>query len=122
MHIWRRSFDITPPPLEEDDERHAKHEDRYQGLAAEEVPATESLATTLDRVLPYWDETIAPVLKESNSIIIAAHGNSLRALIKHLDDIPDDEITSLEIPTGEPLVYELNDDLSVIRSYYLKEK
>lgn len=122
VHIWRRSYDITPPPLEEDDERHAKFDKRYKDLSPEEIPATESLATTLDRVLPYWDETIAPTLKDNDSIIIAAHGNSLRALIKHLDNIADDKITSLEIPTGQPLVYELDDELNVITSYYLKDK
>lgn len=122
VHIWRRSYDITPPPLEENDERHAKFDPRYKDLDPSDIPATESLATTLVRVLPYWEETIVPVLKESDSIIIAAHGNSLRALIKHLDNIADDKITSLEIPTGQPLVYEMSDDLNVIESYYLSEK
>ena len=122
VHIWRRSYDITPPPLEENDERHAKFDPRYKDLDPSDIPATESLATTLVRVLPYWEETIVPVLKESDSIIIAAHGNSLRALIKHLDNIADNKITSLEIPTGQPLVYEMSDDLNVIESYYLSEK
>ncbi|THB63159.1 MAG: 2,3-diphosphoglycerate-dependent phosphoglycerate mutase [Gammaproteobacteria bacterium] len=122
VHIWRRSYDITPPPLEENDERHAKFDPRYKDLDPSDIPATESLATTLVRVLPYWEETIVPVLKKSDSIIIAAHGNSLRALIKHLDNIANDKITSLEIPTGQPLVYEMSDDLNVIESYYLSEK
>lgn len=122
VHIWRRSFDTPPPALEESSEYHPKQDDRYAELTDAQKPATESLKLTLDRVLPYWEEKIVPVLKNSECMIIAAHGNSLRALIKHLDQVSDDEITSIEIPTGDPLVYELNDDLSVIRSYYLREE
>lgn len=122
VHIWRRSFDVPPPELAEDDERHPINEERYQHLDPKLVPGTESLKTTLDRVLPYWEKEIVPVLQKEDCIIIAAHGNSLRALIKHLEGISDDEITSLEIPTGQPYVYELNDDLSVSSHYYLKDK
>ncbi|THB75385.1 MAG: 2,3-diphosphoglycerate-dependent phosphoglycerate mutase [Gammaproteobacteria bacterium] len=122
VHIWRRSFDVPPPELEEDDERHPRNDHRYRYLDPSVLPGTESLKTTLDRVLPYWEQEIVPVLKEKDCIIIAAHGNSLRALIKHLEGISDDEITSLEIPTGQPYVYELNDDLSVSCHYYLKDK
>lgn len=121
VHIWRRSYATPPPALEESDERHPKHDPRYQKLNAT-LPSTESLATTLERVLPYWESDIAPVLRESSDMLIAAHGNSLRALIKHLDGVSDDDITQVEIPTGDPLVYELNDDLSVQRSYYLREQ
>ncbi len=122
VHIWRRSFDVPPPELAEDDERHPRNDHRYRYLDQSILPGTESLKTTLDRVLPYWDKEIVPVLKEKDCIIIAAHGNSLRALMKHLDGISDADITSLEIPTGQPFVYELNDDLSVNNSYYLKDK
>jgi 2,3-bisphosphoglycerate-dependent phosphoglycerate mutase len=119
VHIWRRSYAISPPPLEEDDPRHPRLDPRYRGLPASRLPATESLEITLQRVLPYWEQTIAPSLTPGKSVLIAAHGNSLRALIKHLDDISDDDITGLEIPTGSPLVYELDDALKAQRHYYL---
>ncbi len=109
VHIWRRSYAEPPPPLEADDERHPSHDQRYAGLA--ELPATESLATTLDRVLPCYDEIIAPELKSGKNVLIAAHGNSLRALVKMLDGVSDEEITQFNIPTGIPLVYELDADL-----------
>ncbi len=117
VHIWRRSYDIPPPAIAEDDERHPRHDVRYTGI--DELPATESLKTTLDRVKPYWEEHIAPRLRAGENVLIVAHGNSLRALVKMLDNVSDDEITSLNIPTGIPLLYELNNDLSPISSRYL---
>jgi 2,3-bisphosphoglycerate-dependent phosphoglycerate mutase len=120
VHIWRRSYDIPPPPIAEDDERHPKHDLRYTGIA--NLPATESLKTTLERVQPYWEEHIAPRLKAGENVLITAHGNSLRALVKMLDGISDEEITSLNIPTGIPLLYELNDDLTPISSRYVGDE
>jgi 2,3-bisphosphoglycerate-dependent phosphoglycerate mutase len=117
--IWRRSFDIPPPPLTLDDERHPSHDPRYRGLQASELPLTESLKDTIARFMPYWHETIAPAIRSGQRIVIAAHGNSLRALVKDLDNIPESEITELNIPTGIPLVYELDDDLKPLRHYYL---
>jgi len=117
--IWRRSFDIPPPPLTIDDERHASRDPRYRGLTASELPLTESLKDTIERFLPYWHETIAPTITSGQRVVIAAHGNSLRALIKYLDNIAESEIVELNIPTGIPLVYELDDDLKPIRHYYL---
>jgi 2,3-bisphosphoglycerate-dependent phosphoglycerate mutase len=110
VHIWRRSYDIAPPPLADDDERHPRHDPRYAGI--DPLPATESLKTTLERVQPYWESTIAPRLTAGDNVLIAAHGNSLRALVKMLDRISDTEITGFNIPTGVPILYELNDDLS----------
>lgn len=121
VHIWRRSYATPPPELELDDPRHPRFDPRYQGLAASDLPATESLATTLERVLPYWEQAIAPKLKEVDTVLIAAHGNSLRALIKHLDGLSDDEIVKVEIATGDPLVYEFDADLKVIGRHYLRE-
>jgi len=109
VHIWRRSYATPPPELEADDERHPAHDKRYAGI--ENLPATESLATTLERVLPCWESLIAPELKSGKNVLIAAHGNSLRALVKMLDDVSEDEITGFNIPTGIPLAYELDDDL-----------
>lgn len=109
VHIWRRSYDIPPPELEIDDERHPSHDARYAGI--DSLPATESLATTLERVLPYWNATIAADLRAGKNVLIAAHGNSLRALVMMLDDISKDEITGFNIPTGVPLAYDLDDDL-----------
>lgn len=122
VHVWRRSFATPPPELAPDDERHPRFDPRYAALDGKLLPATESLATTLERVLPYWNDVIVPRLHASNQVLIAAHGNSIRALIKHLDGVSDEEITGVEIPTGDPLVYDLNDDLSVAGSYYLREK
>jgi len=119
VKIWRRSFDIPPPALEAGSEFDLGQDRRYAGIA---IPATESLKDTIARVLPYWDATIAPDLKAGKRVLISAHGNSLRALVKHLSNIPDDEITHLEIPTGQPIVYELADDLSAIDRYYLSER
>jgi len=109
VHIWRRSYDIPPPDLEADDDRHPANDPKYVGI--EGLPATESLATTLDRVLPCWNDVIAPDLKAGKNVLIAAHGNSLRALVKMLDNVSDDEITGFNIPTGIPLAYELDDEL-----------
>lgn len=119
VKVWRRSYDIPPPSLEVTDERHPRFDRRYVDLAPEQLPATESLKLTLDRVLPYWHTTIAPMVKAGKRVIIAAHGNSLRALVKYLDDVPESEITELNIPTAIPLVYELDEDLKPIKNYYL---
>ncbi|MBN1508929.1 MAG: 2,3-diphosphoglycerate-dependent phosphoglycerate mutase [Sedimentisphaerales bacterium] len=122
VQIWRRSYDVPPSPLGEDDPRHPRHDPRYANVPGELLPATESLKTTLDRVLSYWHETIAPVLQQGRKVLISAHGNSIRALVKYLDGISDEEITGLNIPTGIPLVYELNDDLKAARHYYLADE
>jgi len=119
VKIWRRSYDIPPPVLTKDDDRYPGKDSRYAGLRPEEIPLTESLKDTVARFLPYWHETIAPVVRSEKRVIIAAHGNSLRALVKFLDNIPESEIVGLNIPTGIPLVYELEDDLKPIRNYYL---
>lgn len=119
LHIWRRSFDTPPPPLADDDARHPRFDPRYKGLSAAQLPGTESLKSTLDRVLPYWQAEIAPHLLAGENLIIVAHGNSLRALCKHLLKISDGDIVHLEIPTGNPLAFELNDDLSVKSCRYL---
>ncbi|EKZ0588973.1 2,3-diphosphoglycerate-dependent phosphoglycerate mutase [Listeria monocytogenes] len=116
---WRRSYDTLPPLLEENDERQAKNDRRYQLLDTHAIPPGENLKVTLERVIPYWMDTIAPEIKEGRRVVIAAHGNSLRALVKFLEGIGDDEIMDLEIPTGVPLVYELNDDLKPVNKYYL---
>ena len=119
VKVWRRSYDVPPPALELTDERHPKFDRRYAGLPPEQLPATESLKITLDRVLPYWLEVLAPTIKSGKRLLITAHGNSIRALVKYLDNISDADITELNIPTGIPLVYELDADLKVIKSYYL---
>jgi len=119
VKIWRRSYDVPPPALELDDERHPRFDPRYASLRPEQLPATESLKITLERVLPYWHSTLAPMIQSGKRVIIAAHGNSIRALVKYLDNISEADITELNIPTGLPLVYELDDELKPIRSYYL---
>ncbi len=119
VKIWRRSYDVPPPSLELTDERHPKFDRRYAGLTPEQLPATESLKITLDRVLPYWHEILAPTIKSGKRVLITAHGNSIRAMVKYLDNISDGEITELNIPTGIPLVYELDDNLKAIKNYYL---
>lgn len=119
VKIWRRSYDVPPPALELDDERHPRFDPRYASLSAEELPSTESLKLTLERVLPYWNATLAPTIKSGKRVVIAAHGNSIRAMVKYLDDISEAEITELNIPTGLPLVYELDENLKPIQSYYL---
>ena len=119
VQVWRRSFDIPPPPMEPDSPFDLSADRRYAGI---EVPRTESLKDTIARVLPYWEARIAPALRNGERVLISAHGNSLRALVKHLSHIPDDEITGLEIPTGQPIVYELDDSLAAIDRYYLKDR
>ncbi len=119
VKIWRRSYDIPPPPLSVDDERYSGRDPRYADLRRDEIPLTESLKDTVARFLPYWHETIAPAVTSGQRVIIAAHGNSLRALVKYLDNVPDEEIVELNIPTGIPLVYELDDSLRPLRHYYL---
>lgn len=117
--VWRRSYDIPPPSLEKNDPRSPRNDPRYKDLSDGELPLAECLKDTVERFLPYWHETIAPVVRSPKRVIIAAHGNSLRALVKYLDNIPDDKIVGVNIPTGLPLVYELEDDLKPVRSYYL---
>lgn len=117
VHVWRRSYDIPPPELEITDKRHPSHDARYAGI--KDLPATESLALTLARVLPSWEETIAPELQAGKDVLIAAHGNSLRALVKMLDRVSDEEITGFNIPTGIPLAYELDDDLNPVSREFL---
>jgi 2,3-bisphosphoglycerate-dependent phosphoglycerate mutase len=120
VKIWRRSYAVRPPELVEDDPRSAKFDRRYSNVAPELLPRCESLFDTVARVVPYWQNRIVPQLQAGRQIIIAAHGNSLRALVKHLDDISDDEIVELNIPTGVPLVYEFSDELKLLGHYYLK--
>jgi len=122
VHVWRRSYDVPPPPLEPGDPRHPSHDPRYRDLAPKDLPLTECLKDTVARALPYWHEAIAPVLKKGRKVIIAAHGNSIRALVKMLDSISDADIAGLDIPTGVPLVYELNESLAPIRHYYLADQ
>src|SRR5262249_23582688 len=119
VKIWRRSYDIPPPPLAEDDERHPSRDPRYRDLAPNELPLTESLKDTVARFLPYWHTAIAPAIQSGKRVLIAAHGKSLRALVKYLDEVPESETVELNIPTGIPLVYELDAALKPIRHYYL---
>lgn len=119
VKIWRRSYDVPPPALELTDERHPKFDRRYASLTPEQLPATESLKITLGRVLPYWHATLAPEIKSGRRVLVVAHGNSIRALVKYLDNISEADIIELNIPTGLPLVYELDSDLKPIRNYYL---
>jgi 2,3-bisphosphoglycerate-dependent phosphoglycerate mutase len=119
VHIWRRSFDIAPPPLDPGSRYDVSGDRRYDGV---DVPMTESLKDTIERVLPCWEEAIAPALRSGERVLISAHGNSIRALVKHLSKLDDEEIVSVEIPTGQPLVYELDDELNAIDSYYLNER
>jgi len=119
VHIWRRSYDIPPPPLEPGGPYDLSGDRRYAGVA---IPTRESLKDTIARVLPAWEERIAPALRDGQRVLISAHGNSLRALVKHLSAIPDAEITGLEIPTGQPIVYELDDALNAVDRYYLSER
>jgi 2,3-bisphosphoglycerate-dependent phosphoglycerate mutase len=119
VKLWRRSYDVPPPALEDGDPRLALGDPRYAGLGRDELPRTECLKDTVARFLPYWNSTIAPAVRAGNRVLIAAHGNSLRALVKYLDDIAPAEIVELNIPTGQPLVYELDGDLRPIRHHYL---
>lgn len=121
VHLWRRSYDVRPPALEESDERYPGHDPRYKDLDAQDIPLTECLKDTVTRFLPCWHKTIAPTIREGKRVVIAAHGNSLRALVKYLDNLSDDEIIRLNIPTGIPLIYELDEDLKPIRHYYLAD-
>nr|WP_210428476.1 2,3-diphosphoglycerate-dependent phosphoglycerate mutase [Novosphingobium sp. SG707] len=119
VKIWRRSFDVPPPVLEDGSEFDLKQDARYAGI---DIPSTESLKLTIERVLPYYESTIAPQLAKGETVIVAAHGNSLRALVKHLSNISDADILNLEIPTGQPIVYELDDNLNALERYYLSER
>lgn len=119
VHIWRRSYDTPPPALDVTDERYEGNSPRYAALKEGEFPLTECLKDTVARVIPFWEQEIAPLIKEGKRVLIVAHGNSIRALVKHLDNIPDEDIVNMNIPTGIPLVYELDDDLKPIKNYYL---
>jgi 2,3-bisphosphoglycerate-dependent phosphoglycerate mutase len=119
VHLWRRSYDVRPPALESDDERSPARDPRYAALDSTDIPLTECLKDTVARVLPYWHGTIVPAVQAGNRVLVVAHGNSMRALVKYFDGIPDEEIAGLNIPTGIPLVYEFNDDISPIQHYYL---
>ncbi len=120
--LWRRSYDVPPPALTKDDERYPGHDPRYADLTEEELPLTESLKETVARFVPYWENEIVPTIKSGKRVIIAAHGNSLRALVKYLDNVSEAEIVKLNIPTGVPLVYELDDNLKPIKHYYLGDQ
>jgi 2,3-bisphosphoglycerate-dependent phosphoglycerate mutase len=122
VKVWRRSYDVPPPELDLNDPRYPGFDRRYAGLTPEELPRTESLKITLERVLPYWHSTLAPMIKSGQRTLIVAHGNSLRAMVKYLDNISDDEIVELNIPTGIPLVYELDADLKPVKHYYLADE
>jgi 2,3-bisphosphoglycerate-dependent phosphoglycerate mutase len=122
VKIWRRSYDIPPPPLTPEDPGHPSHDRRYWALTPSEMPLTESLKDTVARVVPYWQQTIAPEIKAGKRVLIAAHGNSLRALVKFLDNVSDQEIVELNIPTGVPLVYQLNDRLEPLTKFYLGDQ
>jgi 2,3-bisphosphoglycerate-dependent phosphoglycerate mutase len=119
VKIWRRSYNTQPPALEKSDPRYPGHDPRYKELSESELPLTECLKDTVARFVPYWENTIAPMVKSGKRVLVTAHGNSLRALVKYLDNIPDDEIVELNIPTGIPLVYELDENLKPIKHYYL---
>ena len=119
--VWRRSYDIPPPPLEKSDERWPGHDPRYAGIPEDHLPLTECLKDTVERVMPFWNESLAPAIRAGQRVLVSAHGNSLRALVKYLDNIADQDIVGLNIPNGEPLVYELDADLRPVRSYYLKD-
>jgi 2,3-bisphosphoglycerate-dependent phosphoglycerate mutase len=119
VKVWRRSYDIRPPALEDSDPRHPGHDPRYKRLTKDQLPLTECLKDTVARFLPYWHEVIAPAVRSGQLVLITAHGNSLRALVKYLDSVPESDIVELNIPTGMPLVYELDDSLKPAKSYYL---
>jgi 2,3-bisphosphoglycerate-dependent phosphoglycerate mutase len=121
VFAWRRSYDVRPPALEMSDKRFPGHDLRYAQLADSQLPCTESLKDTIERVLPYWKDVIAPDIRQGKRVLISAHGNSLRGLVKHLEGISDDEIPNVEIPTGIPLIYELDEKMKPIKRYYLEE-
>lgn len=120
--MWRRSYDIPPPELTLDDERHPRFAYQYQNLPADALPKTESLKTTIDRVLPFWHDTICPAILDHKQVIVVAHGNSLRAVVKHLSGMSEDEILKYNIPTAVPLVFEFDQDLTPLKSYYLLDE
>jgi len=120
VHQWRRDPNALPPAITQDDERYPGKDIRYKDLTERELPLTENLSETMDRVLPYWNEVIVPVMRKNQKVIICAHGNSLRALIKYIDNLSDEEVTQLDLPTGVPLVYELDEGLNRIKHYYLE--
>ena len=122
VHIWRRSYDVPPPPLEKSDDRFPGHDPRYKDVPEVELPMTECLKDTVDRVLPYWHSEIAPAVKRGEKVLVTAHGNTLRALVKYFDNLSEEEVLALNIPTGIPLVYELDDNLKPIRHYYLGDQ
>ncbi len=122
VKIWRRSYDIPPPPLTLDDPRHPSRDRRYAGVPPQQLPLTESLKDTVERFIPYWHEVIAPDIRSGRNVLIAAHGNSLRALVKYLDAVAEQDIVELNIPTGVPLVYELDQDLKPLRKFYLGDE
>jgi len=122
VKLWRRSYAVPPPPLDWDDPRHPRFDPRYAGLTKEQLPSAESLKITLERVLPYWHSTLTPVIKSEKRMLVSAHGNSLRALVKYLDHISDEAIPELNIPTGIPLVYELDAELNAVKHYYLADE
>ncbi len=119
VRLWRRGYDIRPPAIDKSDPRYPGHDPKYKDLDEKDLPLTESLKDTYNRLMPYWHETIAPMIKSGKRAIISAHGNSLRALVKYLDNISDEDIVNLNIPTGIPLVYELDENLKPLKSYYL---
>lgn len=120
--VWRRAYAIGPDPVAEDDPRHPKNDPRYANLSADQLPATECLEQTVARVVPFWNDSIAPAIRSGRNVLITAHGNSLRALIKHLDNISEEDIVHLNLPTGQPLVYELDENLKPIRHYFLGDE
>lgn len=121
VKLWRRSNDVRPPELSEDDPRYPGNDEKYKGLSKDELPKTENLIDTINRVLPYWNDEIKPAIESGRNVIIVAHGNSLRALIKYLDNISDEDIVGVEVQTGNPICYELDDNLKPIRHYYVKD-
>ena len=122
VKLWRRSADVRPPALSKDDPRHPKNDSKYESLKEDEIPSTENLQDTIKRVIPYWNSDIKPAILSDKKVIVVAHGNSLRGLVKYLDNLSDEEVISLEIPTGVPLIYELDDNLKPIKHYYLDER
>ncbi|MBN3035245.1 MAG: 2,3-diphosphoglycerate-dependent phosphoglycerate mutase [Bacteroidales bacterium] len=119
VHLWRRSFDVPPPPLEDGDPRHAKDDPKYEKLERSQVPATEALCHTVDRVVPYWEDEMAPMLRKHGEVIVSAHGNSIRGIVKYLKDISNRDILELNIPTGIPYVFEFDDDLNLVRDEFI---
>ena len=122
VHIWRRSYTVPPPKLDSDDERHARFDDKYSSIQSAILPDSECLKDTVERFMPYWLDSIKPDIESGHSVLIVAHGNSLRALVKYLDKVSDDDIVELNIPTGVPLVYELDDEMNPVKNYYLGDQ